>query len=266
MRTMRYSRLLMPILLVTLAACGGGGLLGGVNLISIEEEWEMGRQIEAQIEQEMDLVHDQTALNYINNLGQRLVSQTNMSDLPWKFHIVDEASINAFNVPGGHVYVHTGLIREADNAAELIGVMSHEIAHGVQRHATQQMTQQYGLSVLAAVVLGQNPSIVEQIVAQIVGTGAIARFSRDDEREADRLGVRYMYDAKYNPQGMVTMFQTLLAERERRPSSVEQFFATHPLSEERIENIRAEIERLPRSDQLSSNDTGFRTLQQRVGG
>lgn len=225
----------------------------------------MGRQIEAQIEQELDLVHDQAALNYVNSLGQRLVGQTSMSELPWKFHIVDDPAINAFNVPGGHVYVYTGLIREADNAAELAGVMGHEIAHGVERHATEQMTQRYGLSVLAAVVLGQNPSIVQQIVAQIVGTGAVAKFSRDDEREADRLGVRYMYDAQYDPRGMVTMFETILAERQRRPSSVEQFFATHPLSEERIENIEAEIRRLPPSDRLTLHDNGFQTLQQRVG-
>jgi predicted Zn-dependent protease len=252
-------------MLTALAGCGGGGVFGGVNLISIEEEWEMGRQIEAQIAQEMDLVRDQVALNYINNLGQRLVSETELSDLPWEFHIVEDPSINAFNVPGGHVYVHTGLIREADSAGELAGVMGHEIAHGVERHATEQMTQQYGLSVLAALVLGQNPSVMEQIVAQIVGTGAVAKFSRDDEREADGLGVRYMYDAGYNPDGMVSMFQTLLAQRQSSPGALEQFFSTHPLSEERIDNIQAEIDALPPTDQLTMHESGFRTLQQRVG-
>lgn len=265
MRSIRHAWLPLALISTMLTGCGGGGLLGDVNLISIDEEWEMGRQIEAQIAQEMDLVHDQVALNYVNNLGQRLVAETAMSELPWKFHIVADPSINAFNVPGGHVYVHTGLIGEADNAGELAGVMAHEIAHGVERHATEQMTQRYGLSVVAAVVLGQNPSIVEQIVAQIVGTGAVAKFSRDDEREADHLGVRYMYEAGYNPRGMLTMFETLLEQRERSPSAVEQFFSTHPLSEERIENIQREIGQLPPSDHLTMQESGFRTLQQRVG-
>ncbi len=259
------SWLILPLIVAMAAACGGGGLLGDVNLISIEEEWEMGRQLEAEIAREMDLVDDQTALSYINSLGQELIAQTPMSELPWKFHIVSDPSINAFNIPGGHVYVFTGLIDEAENASELVGVMAHEVAHGVERHGTERLTKQYGLSVIAGLVLGQNPGLIEQIVAQVVGTGAIAKFSRDDEREADQLGVRYMYGANYHPRGMATMFQTLLEQRERRPSSVEQFFSTHPLSEERIDNIQQQISELPPSDRLATNDSGFRTLQQRVG-
>lgn len=266
MKTVRYVFVLVPLLAILgFAGCAGSGLGGGdFNLISVEEEWQMGQQLETEIAREMDLVRDPTALSYINEVGHRIVNQTNMRQLPWEFHIVDDPSINAFNIPGGHVYVHTGLIDAAGNAAELAGVMAHEISHGVERHATERLTQAYGLSIVAGLVLGQNPGIIEQIVAQVAGTGAIAKFSRDDEREADQLGVRFMYEAGYNPEGMADMFRTLLAERNRRPSGVEQFFSTHPLSEERIAAIERQIAQLPSRSGLITQDRGFRNLQARV--
>lgn len=266
MKQIRYILLLLPLVLgIGLTGCATTGVnRGDVNLISLEQEWEMGQQLEAQIAREMDLVRDPSALAYVNQVGQRIVNQTNMRQLPWKFHIVDDPTINAFNIPGGHVYVHTGLIEAADNASELAGVMAHEIAHGVSRHATERLSKAYGLNIVAGVVLGQNPGMIEQIVAQIAGSGAIAKFSRNDEREADQLGVRYMYQGGYNPQGMVEMFETLLEERRRRPSGIEQFFSTHPLSEERIRNMEREISRLPNRSGLITQESGFRTLQARV--
>lgn len=268
MKTKRVLLVLTSFLLIfSIAGCGSSGVnRGDFNLISLEEEWQMGRQLEAEIAQQMRLVNDRTALAYVNEVGQRIVNQTDMRQLPWEFHIVDDPSINAFNIPGGHVYVHTGLIEAAGSASQLAGVMAHEIGHGVSRHATERLTKAYGLQIVAGVVLGQNPSMIEQIVAQIVGTGAIAKFSRDDEREADDLGVRYMYEGGYNPEGMVRMFEALLEERRRRPSGIEQFFSTHPLSEERIAAINAEIDKLPPRQGLVTNDNGFRQLKQRVGG
>lgn len=266
MKQIRYILLLLPILVgIGLSGCATSGVnRGDVNLISLEEEWQMGQQLEAEIAREMDLVRDPSALAYVNEVGQRIVNQTNMRQLPWEFHIVDDPSINAFNIPGGHVYVHTGLIEAADNASQLAGVMAHEIAHGVSRHATERLTKAYGLQIAAGAVLGQNPGIIEQIVAQIAGSGAIAKFSRDDEREADQLGVGYMYQGGYNPEGMVEMFETLLQERQRRPSDIEQFFSTHPLNEERIADIERELSRLPNRSGLITQESGFRNLQARV--
>lgn len=254
----------IPVLLA--AGCATSGVnRGDVNLVSLEEEWQLGQQLERDIAAQLPLVRNQSALNYINQMGQRIVAETEMANLPWKFHIVADPSINAFNIPGGHVYVHSGLIEEAGSASELAGVMAHEISHGIARHGTERLTKSYGLNIVASLLLGENPAVYQQILAQVVGTGAIAKFSRDDEREADDLGVRYMYGARYNPQGMVSMFETLLSERQRRPSSVEQFFSTHPLSEERIANVESEIAQLPSTQGLVTNENGFVALQQRVG-
>lgn len=254
------------VLCLTLTSCATSGInRGDLNLVSLEEEWQMGQQLEAEIARQMRLVGDPTAVNYISQLGQRIVAQTEMANLPWEFHIVDDPSINAFNIPGGHVYVHTGLIRAADNVAELAGVMAHEIAHGVSRHATERLSKTYGLSIAAGALLGSDPGIVQQIVAQIAATGAVAKFSRDDERESDRLGVQYMYDAGYDPMGMATMFEKLMAESRSRPGAIEQFFSTHPLTQDRIADARARASQYPNRGSLVTTDRNFRTVQQRVG-
>lgn len=251
---------LVAVSLPGCATLGGGGF----NLISIEEEWEMGRQIEAELNRELQIVNDATTRQYIRNLGQRIVAETDMAHLPWSFHVVADGSLNAFNTPGGKVYVHTGLIAEADNVAELAGVMAHEVAHGVARHGTEQMSKAYGLSVGAGILLGSDPGIVQQIVAQIVSTGTMARFSRADEREADQMAVRFMRDAGYNPEGLSSFFEKLLAREQRSAGSLGQFFSTHPLTEERIEASRREARKLGNTSGLTTTDGQLRTVQQRI--
>ncbi len=114
---------------------------------------------------------------------------------------MDDPAVNAFNIPGGHVYVNTGLVEAAPDAAAFAGVLAHEIGHGVARHGTEQLTKVYGINILGGVLLGQNPKAYEQILAQILAGGAVARFSRADESEADELGVRYSYEAGLRPDG-----------------------------------------------------------------
>jgi len=227
---------------MTLAGCATTGInRGDFNVVSLQEEWQLGAQLEADVNRQVRLTNDAALNAYVNELGQRLVRQTELANMPWKFHVVVDPAINAFNIPGGHVYVNTGLLAKADNAAELVGVLAHEITHGVSRHGTERISKQYGLSSVAGFALGRNPGVVRQIAAQIVAGGAIAKFSRSDEREADRYGVRYMTGAGFNANGMATMFQKLMGERRSRPNGVAKFFSTHPLTEDRITAVRAEI-------------------------
>jgi predicted Zn-dependent protease len=163
------------------------------------------------------------------------------------------------------VYVNTGLICANDNVAELAGVMAHEISHGVSRHATEQLSKAYGANILVGLALGGNPPIYQQLLAQIIAGGTFAKFSRDAENEADHLGVLYMYNAGYDPHGMVTMFQELISRRRSRPGSVENFFSSHPLTEDRIESVRAQIQQLPPKPNLILRDGEFENMQRRVG-
>lgn len=243
------------------AGCSSGG---GFNIISLEEEWALGQQLSRDIAQQMPINRDARANQIITQMGQSLVAQTAMANLPWQFHIVDSPEINAFNIPGGHVYVTTGLINATDNAAELAGVMAHEIAHGVERHGTEQLSRAYGLEMIAGVLLGQNPQQYQAILAQIVGTGTLARFGREAERESDALGVQYMYNAGYDPRGMATMFEELQARDQRQPNSVEKFFASHPLTSERIENVTRAASQLAARSDLRMNTNEYAELKRRV--
>ena len=270
MTTIRHIR---AVLLTALAsglvgyACASSGVnKGQFNLVSYQEEWQLGAQLEQDIARQLSLVRDPATLAYLNRMGQRIVAQTELAQAPWEFHLVADPKINAFNIPGGHVYVNTGLVAATDNAAELAGVMAHEISHGVSRHGTEQLSKAYGFNILASLALGGNPPIYQQILAQVIGAGTFAKFGRDAEREADHLGIVYMYNAGYDPHGMVTMFQELLSQRRSRPSSVETFFSSHPITEERITNARAEIAQLPPRPNLVTTDAEFAAFRQRVAG
>ena len=268
---LRESRMLRSIITtaavssVLLAGCATSGVnQGDINVVSLEEEWELGRQLEKDLAKKLTLVNDSTVVGYVNRVGQKIVKQTELGHMPWKFHVVRDKNINAFNIPGGHVYVNTGLIAAADNASELAGVMGHEVAHGVARHGTEQLTRVYGLNLLAGVLLGEDPRTYEKILTQVLATGTVAKFSRGAEMEADALGVRFLYDANYDPEGMVGIFEELLSRNKQRQDSVSRFFATHPLTEDRIRDTRAEIARLPPKSGLITDEPGFRTARSRV--
>jgi len=249
--------------LVTTSGCATSGVnKGDLNLMSYQEEWQLGDRLSKDLAGKLDLVQNRAALDYVNRVGQRLVARTELRNLPWTFHIVNDPEVNAFNIPGGHVYVNTGLIAAAGDVAEFSGVMAHEIGHGVARHGTEQLTRAYGLQLVAGLVLGENPPAYEQILAQIAGTGAMAKFSRNAEREADQLGVRYMAGAGYDPQGMADMFRVLLQRRDSRPGTVGQFFSTHPLTEDRIRSVEAEAAQIDRSG-LTRHDRGYQQLRGR---
>ena len=244
---------------VALTSCA---TIGGANYVSLEEEWQLGRELEADLSQRLNLVNDATLQRYVEQVGQQIVRQTNMANLPWRFHVVADDQINAFNIPGGVVYVNTGLIAEAGSASELVGVMAHEVAHGVARHGTQRMSQAYEANLLAGLLLGGNPGLVEQLATQVVATGAFAKFSRADEREADRLGVAFMARAGWDPEGLAQMLERLLAEQRSGGGGVGQFFSSHPTTQERVQNVRAQARQVGGGGRM--NDSQFASIRSRA--
>ncbi len=256
---------LLPALLLGSCTCNPDSVnRGDVNVISVEQEWQMGEQFAAEVSRQVTLVADPVVQGFVAQLGEQIVAETELAGQDWQFYVVADPALNAFALPGGHVYVTTGLIAAASGPSELAGVMGHEIAHVVARHHSERLTKVYGLNFAARLLMGEDPGMVEQIVAQIVGSGVVAKFSRNDERESDRLGLRFMHDAGYAPTAMATMFEALLAQRERRPTLVERFFASHPLTEERIANVEEMAEDFPPESAPASSDSAFRQVQQRV--
>jgi predicted Zn-dependent protease len=263
--TMRTFRALAFVVLAVAACASSGVNKGDFNLVSYQEEWQLGAQLEQDVARQMHLVRDATVVNYVANIGRRVVAQTELAQAPWGFHVVADPDLNAFNIPGGHVYVNTGLICASDNVAELAGVMGHEIAHGVARHATENLSKAYGANILVGLALGANPPVYQQLLAQIVAGGTFAKFGRDAEREADQLGLLYMVNAGYDPHGMVTMFQELISRRRSTPGAVDKFFSSHPLTEERIQSVQAQIQQLPPRQNLILRDSELQGIQRRVG-
>lgn len=248
----------MAVLLVAVLGCAStAGARGGFNLVSLDQEWEMRNDLRSQVAQQARVIDS----SYLNTVGRRIAGQTPLGDRRWDFAVVQDSSVNAFNLPGGLVYVHSGLIAEADNLSELAGVLAHEIGHGAARHGTQLMTRAYGYNAIAGLLLGRNPGQGKQIAAQILGTGILTNYSRGAEREADRLGVHYTYQAGYDPRGMIGFYGEMLDMRKRKPTKVERFFSSHPLTEERVQIIESEAAKLPRRSSLTTDTNNFQRFR-----
>jgi predicted Zn-dependent protease len=253
---------LSAVLLLLLAAgCGSSGLGGS---ISLDQEWQLGNQAAAQVESQVQLVNDPQAVAYIRMVGERIHAVTPLANRPFDFKIIADSSVNAFSLPGGHVYINSGLIAQADKVDMLAGVMAHEISHVVARHAIKQIEQQNEINVIGSILLGQNPNALAQIAAQILAGGAMARFSRADEKQADDMGLQFMADAGYDPHGMLEMFQKLLDLEHSRPGAVARFFQDHPGTQDRINDISGRISRMSRTSG-TVDDPEYQAIRRRIG-
>jgi len=255
--------LVAPVAVILVLALAGCASSGGSS-VSREQEWQLGQQMAAQVAQQVHFVDDPVANSYVRSVGERIHAQTPIANLPFEFRVVDDSDINAFAVPGGHIYINRGLIGAANKADELAGVLAHEISHVVARHVIKQAEQQQTIGTIGAILLGQNPGVLEQLAAQIVAGGAMARFSRQDEKEADDLGVKFMTAAGYNPQGMVDLFQTLLAQEKSQPSRVARFFTDHPLTQDRIRDVQGRVGSMASSSGLITDEPEFHEVKSRI--
>jgi len=243
----------------SLVACG----------ISQQQEVQMGQEYAQQINAQLPIVQDPELNRYINVLGDSIARLTSRRDLDWHFFIVDAKEVNAFAVPGGFVYVNRGLVERADQMDELAGVLGHEIGHVLRRHTVKQMEKAQGANIgvtLACILTSICNSQIAGAAINIAGGAVFARFSRQDEAEADNEGFNNVVRAGISPVGMVTMFEKLLAERKSRPGAVEAWFITHPLEEDRIQAIQARINQLPRGTlaSLGTDSRNFHSFKSRL--
>lgn len=227
-------RLVLAVALAASTACG----------VSTQQEVEMGQQYSQQINQQLPIISDPELHRYINVLGDSIAKLADDRELDWHFYIVDSKEVNAFAVPGGFIYINRGLIERVDELSQLAGVLGHEIGHVVKRHSVKQMeqAQKANIGVTLACVLTRvcdNQAVGAAI--QVGGGALFAKFSRDDEREADVEGVKNVIRAGIDPNGIPEMFAKLMEERRNRPAGVDAWFLTHPLEEDRIEQTKAII-------------------------
>ena len=237
--------------------------------ISTQQEVQMGTEYAQQINSQLPIVKDPEVQRYINVLGDSIAKLADDRRLDWQFFVVNANEVNAFAVPGGYIYVNRGLIERTQRLDQLAGVLGHEIGHVIRRHSVQQMEKAQGanVGVTLACVLTSVCNNQAAAAAINVGGGALfAKFSRDDESEADAEGVKNVVRAGIDPRGIPEMFRILLNERASSPSSVSSWFATHPLEEDRIQATQAQIAKINPAilNGLTKDSQGFQSFKQRV--
>ncbi len=222
--------------------------------LSEADELKLAEEVHREVTSQMKLIQGQPVNAYIESLGQKLAAKSERRNIPWKFYVVDDKSINAFATLGGRVYIHTGLIAATKSEAQLASVMGHEIGHIVGRHGLENVkkAQKYGtlgaIASIAGAILGGAAGAMVDLAGNLVAGGYLMKHSRDAEREADFLGLYNLNQAGYNTGGMVEMFQILNQISQSQPNALGSILASHPPSAERAQNTQREIqEHLPGS-------------------
>ena len=255
------SRSTRLILLAAFAAgCATNPVTGRseLALVSEAQEIQMGQEYAEQVKAQIGLYNDPALQAYVAQLGRRLAAESERPQIPWQFHVVDDAAINAFALPGGPVFITRGILTHMNSEAELVSVLGHEIGHITARHSVQQMSKQQ----LAGLGLGVG-SILSPTVAQAAGIASTGlsvlflKYGRDAERQADELGFKYMVRENYDPRDMAAMFQTLQRTGGSSEGRLPSWLSSHPFPEDREAAVRQRIDSMGARANMVTNDAQF---------
>ena len=247
-------------------AIGDRDVDGNLNFYSLDKEIALGKQLADEVERTAKVIDDPLVAEYINRLGQNL-SRNSDSKVPFSFKVVDDPAVNAFALPGGFLFVHTGLILQAETEGELAGVLAHEIAHVAARHGTRQATrgQLANLATIPLIFLGGWTGFGVRQAASLAIPMGFLQFSRKFEAEADFLGLQYLYASGYDPISFVDFFERLQAMEKRKPGSLASVFRSHPMTDDRIASAQKEIERiLPAKAEYVVSSSEFLEVKDRL--
>ena len=217
--------------------------VASLSLISVKDEIAIGRETQQQVRKTVPVVSDATLNAYVARVGRQLATGARGPSYPYTFSIANYRELNAFALPGGPVWINRGIVHAAASESQLAGVLAHEIAHIAQRHAASQITKQLvanGFLGLLGAVLGNDPGAARtaQAGARVLAGGYLLKFNRDDEREADRIGLQIMRRAGWDPRGLPEFMEILRREQGRDPGSVDVFLSSHPAPAERAALLR----------------------------
>lgn len=224
----------------------------GANIFSDSDDIKLGQQIDNEIRskpEEYPLLQGRTDIKrYVEQIGDKVLSSRAVKKrgiYAYTYEIIhDDNTINAFCTPGGYIYVYTGLLKFVDNEATLAGVLGHEIAHAERRHATQRITKAYGAQILLSIALGERPSQIAEIGANLFAGLAFLANSRSDETESDDYSFKYLQNTEYYPGGIKFFFDKIQRENGVRAGGFERLLSTHPLPHDRIEHVEEVLQKI----------------------
>ena len=249
-------------------AIGNRSVGHGLNFYSLEHEIALGKQLSQEVEKQAKFINDPVVNEYVNRVGQNLVRNSD-AQVPFTIKVIDSDVVNAFALPGGFFYVNSGLILHADEESELAGVMAHEIAHVCARHGTKQATKSDIIQIGAMVATIFIPytwagyAIYQGMQFAIPMT--FLKFTRENEAEADYLGLQYMYKAGYDPNAFVSFFEKVQADEKKQPGTIPKVFSTHPPTPDRIVKAQNEIATiLPAREEYIVTTSEFDTVKRRL--
>ena len=249
-------------------AIGNRNVGKGLDFYSLEREIALGKQLAQEVDKSAKFIDDPVVNEYVNRVAQNLVRNSD-ARVPFTIKVIDSDVVNAFALPGGFFYVNSGLILHADEESELAGVMAHEIAHVCARHGTKQATKGDIIQLASIPAMIFIPytwagyAMYQGMNFMIPVT--FLKFSRDAEREADYLGLQYMYKSGYDPNSFVSFFEKVEADEKKQPGTIPKVFATHPPTPDRIEATQKEIATiLPARDEYIVSTSEFDNVKHRL--
>ena len=226
-------------------AIGNRDVDKGINFYSLEKEIALGKQLAQEVERQAKIVDDPIIAEYVNRIGQNLVRNSD-AKVPFTIKVVDSEEINAYALPGGFFFVNTGILLNADNEAEMAGVMAHEIAHVAARHGTKQASRgellQFG-TIPLWMLGGWTGYAIRQVTSIAIPLGFL-QFTQGFEKEADYLGLQYMYKAGYDPTAFVDFFEKIQSLEKKKPGTMSKVFSSHPPTDTRIKSAQEEIQKI----------------------
>jgi len=242
---MRTALVILPALILATTGCDGlQGLqsaLMNANVFTTQDEIQFGDGVAAEIEKTEKIHPDPFVQNYVREVGQRVAAHSPRTDVTYTFTVIDSPEVNAFAVPGGHIYVYSGLLKKINDESELAGVLAHEVGHVGAKHSMKQLTREMGYDLISQMLLGKEPGQWAQTGSQIVHQLGFLHFSREQESEADLLAVDILAETGDDPLGLARFLDKLAAMETYEPGAVEQMLRTHPAPSDRRAAVVAEI-------------------------
>jgi predicted Zn-dependent protease len=255
----------IAMLALAFAGCATSGInKGDINLISSGEEVAMGQEFAAEIGAEFEIYDDAPLTAYVQSVGNRITAICDRRDIDYHFAVIKSDEMNAFALPGGYIYIYTGLMKAVDDEAQLAAVLAHEVGHVTARHATERLTAMYGAQAAVSLLLGENPAEYQLLLANIFSTTGFLAYSRANEYEADRLGTSYTSMAGYDPEGMAELLGKFVDTEASEPSKLEQWLSTHPPARDRIGRVEVLAASLPLAGTGERNAARYAGMKARL--